>query len=105
MMYASVRGVDGTVQSLGAVDLTAPDGMGRFAALARKVAAATERAPAAPEPRVRHPSRPMMTAPAPCRFRVPVQTRAGLQWQYVQMACPPGVPPGLYVRVVQRRHG
>jgi len=105
MMYASVRGVDGTVTSLGAIDLTAPNGMGRLAQLAQAAKDGMPEVPGLPAHARQPPQPAMMTAPAPCRFRVPVRTRTGLQWSYVQMPCPPGVPPGLYVRVVQREHG
>jgi hypothetical protein len=120
MMYASVRGVDGSVVSLGAVDLTAPDGLGKLVANAK--VACSGRDCAVPGGGGLMPSAAAMVAarqasaaaragaqaaaaaaPMSCRFRVPVRTAAGLQWGWRTMPCPPGITPGDYVRVQSGR--
>ena len=107
MMFAAVRKTDGSTQNIGAVDLTAPNAM---QSLAERAHAATQGGPPRQAPLPAHgapPPQPAATyaqvAPGTCHFRVPVRTNAGLQWHYRAIPCPPGVPPGLYVRVVQRR--
>jgi hypothetical protein len=108
-MYASVHGVDGSVTSLGAIDLTAPDGLGKLVANAKACvgracavpdagAPSEWRSPSAPT-HAQRPIPPVMTAPGSCRFRVPIRTAAGLQWGWRTMPCPPGLTPGYYVRV------